>query len=149
MEEQNTFEQQTQPNNLNTLTTLTFVYSGFVGFFALMGMLLAKPFFNFLEDNYDTLTSQLNEQQLAQLQQVQSMGSGTFIIACGVYLLVLGLSFFGAMQMKQGKHKGFVMYVIANGFFFLSNLVALNFFLAAIDGIFIYLYYRNSKALKR
>jgi NhaP-type Na+/H+ or K+/H+ antiporter len=114
-----------------------------------MGMLFAKSIFASLEENFDTITSSLNEQQTTQIKAFMEMGSGIFIIACGIYLLILGLSAFGALQMWQNKYKGFSMYVVANACFIISNLISLNIFMAAIDAIFIYLYYKNTRALKR
>lgn len=151
MEETTTFEEETKPKGLKVLCTLTFIYSGIIGFCALLGMLLAKPMFSWLNDNYDLFASnpQITELQLQQVQKFMEMGSGKFIIACGIYLLIIGLSFFGALQMWQNKYKGFIMYVIANVCFLVSNCMAPNFFMAAIDLLFIVLYYMQSKALKR
>ena len=148
MEEPNTFEQQTQPQTIKVLSALTFIYSGIVGFFALMIMLLAKPFLEYLGENFDTLTPNLSETQISQLQMLMDLGSGKLIIGCGIYLLILGLSFFGALQMRQGKYKGFIMYLIANVFFLISNALQLNMMLL-FDILFIVLYFRQSKFLKR
>jgi hypothetical protein len=151
MEEPTTFEEQTKPQGLKILCVLTFIYSGIVGLFSLMGMLFAKPMFNWLNENYELFTSnpQITEQQLQQIQKFMEMGSGKFIIACGIYLLIIGLSFFGALQMWQNKYKGFIMYVIANVCFLVSNIMAPNFLMAFLDILFIILYYMQSKALKK
>ncbi|MBS1647848.1 MAG: hypothetical protein JST67_10955 [Bacteroidetes bacterium] len=149
MEETNSFEQETQPQQLKTLCVLTFIYSGMVIFFALMGMLFARNIFSALEENYDTITANFSEKQLEQVKKFMEMGSGKFIIICGVYLLIVGLSAFGAGQMWQKKYNGFVMYVAANACFLISNLISFNIFMAVIDGLFIYLYYKNTRALKR
>ena len=151
MEEPTTFEEQTKPQGLKVLCILTFIYSGIVGFCALLGMLLAKPMFSWLNDNYELFTSnpKITEQQLQQIQKFMEMGSGKFIIACGIYLLIIGLSFFGALQMWQNKYKGFIMYLIANVCFLVSNILAPNFFMAFIDVLFIILYFMQSKALKK
>jgi hypothetical protein len=148
MEEPTMFEEQVQPQGLKTLSTLTFIYSGFVGFFALMIMLMAKPLLEYLENNFDTLTASMSEVQVKQLQMLLDLGSGKLIIGSGVYLLILGLSFFGALQMRQGKYKGFIMYIIANAFFLISNILQLNL-LSIFDVLFIVLYFRQSKFLKR
>ena len=149
MEEINPFEGQVPSQRLKTLCTLTFIYSGIVGFFALMLMLLAKPFLEYLGENFDLLTSSMSEAQVRQLQMILDLGSGKLIIGSGVYLLILGLSFFGALQMRQGKYKGFIMYVIANIFFLLSNLFSLNILMSVFDVTFLILYFRQSKSLKR
>ncbi|MEO8759409.1 MAG: hypothetical protein ABI388_00625 [Bacteroidia bacterium] len=149
MEEPTTFEEQTQPQGLKILCTLTFIYSGIVGFFTLCFLIFAKSIFVWLNDNYELLTSnpKITEQQIKQIQTFMEMGSGKFIIACGIYLLVLGLSLFGAIQMYQNKYKGFIMYVIANACFLISNLTTGNFFMSIMDALFIFLYFRQSKAL--
>jgi hypothetical protein len=151
MEEPTTFEEQTQPQSLKILCTLTFIYSGIVGFCALLGMLFAKSFFNMLQDNFEIISSnpQISEQQIQQIQKLMEMGSGKFIIACGIYLLIIGLSFFGALQMYQHKYKGFIMYVIANSCFLVSNILAPNILMALIDALFIFLYFRQLKALRK
>lgn len=149
MEEVNSFEEQVQPQGLKILYTLTFIYSGIVGFFALILMLLAKPFLAYLGENFSLLTSNMSEVQIKQLQMLLDLGSGKLIIGSGIYLLVLGLSFFGAMQMKQRKYKGFIMYLIANIFFLLSNVLSFNVLMSIFDIVFIALYFRQSKFLKR
>jgi hypothetical protein len=151
MEEPTTFEQETKPQGLKVLCTLTFIYSGIVGFGALLGMLFAKPMFLWLSENQELFTSnpQINEQQLQQIQKFMEMGSNKFIIACGIYLLVIGLSFFGALQMWHNKYKGFIMYVIANVCFLVSNAFGGSIFMAAIDLLFIVLYLRHSKSLEK
>ena len=151
MEEPTTFEQETKPQGLKILCTLTFIYSGLVGLGALLGMLFAKPMFSWLNENQEVFTSnpKITEQQLQQIQKFMEMGSSKFIIGCGIYLLIVGLSFFGALQMWQNKYKGFIMYVIANVCFLVSNLLAPSFFMAAMDLLFIVLYFRHSKSLER
>ena len=151
MEEPTTFEEQTKPQGLKILCVLTFIYSGIVGFCALMGMLFAKPVFEKLTESYDAFASNssMSEAQLQQIQKLLEMGSGKFIIACGIYLLILGLSFFGALQMWQAKYKGFIMYIIANSCFLVSNIISLNIFMAMLDILFIVLYYVQSKGLKK
>ncbi|MHB8260035.1 MAG: hypothetical protein ACYDCN_06370 [Bacteroidia bacterium] len=148
MEESTTFEEQTKPQGLRILCVLTFIYSGIVGFFALTIMLLAKPLLEYLNENFDILTSNMSEAQIKQLQMLLDMGSGKLIIGCGIYLLILGLSFFGALQMWQAKYKGFIMYLIANTFFLLSNILSFNI-LSVFDALFIVLYYVRSKGLKK
>ena len=151
MEEQTTFEEQIQPQGLKILCVLTFIYSGIVGFCALLGMIFAKPFFATLTESYDKLTSAsgLSDAQMQQVQKLLEFGSGKFIIACGIYLLILGMSFFGALQMWQMKYKGFTMYLIANVCFLVSNITTLNIFMALLDILFIALYYLQSKGLKK
>lgn len=149
MEEPITFEEQIQPQGIKVLCVLTFIYSGIVGFCALLGMLFAKPFFEKLNESYDTIIASMSETQVKQIQMIMEFGSGKFIIACGAYLLILGLSFFGAWQMWQMKYKGFIMYLIANSCFLISNLISFNIFMSALDILFIVLYYRQSKALKK
>ena len=151
MDKEFSFDDQQPSQGLRILCTLTFIYSGLVGFFALLGMLFAKSFFSMLEENMGTLASNpgISSDQIEQIQKLVEMGSGKFIIACGIYLLIIGLSFFGALQMWQNKYKGFVMYVIANSCFLISNVVSLNVFMSLLDALFIVLYFRNSKTLKK
>ncbi len=149
MEEINPLEEQIPRQRLKILCTLTFIYSSIVGFFALILMLLAKPFLEYLGENFEVLTSNMSEAQVKQLQIFLDLGSGKLIIGSGTYLLILGLSFFGALQMKQGKYKGFIMYLIANIFFLLSNILSLNILMSIFDIVFIALYFRQSKFLKR
>jgi hypothetical protein len=61
----------------------------------------------------------------------------------------VGLSFFGALQMWQNKYRGFIMYLVANIYFLASNIVGSNFVMAAIDLLFILLYFRYSKTLEK
>lgn len=105
MEEPTTFEEQSKPPGLKILCTLTFIYSGIVGVFTLSFLVFSKSIFAWLDDNFSVFSSnqQISEQQLQQIQKFMEMGSGKFIIACGIYLLVLGLSIFGAIQMYQNK----------------------------------------------
>jgi len=149
MEEPTTFEEQTQPQGVKILCTLTFIYSGIVGLCTLLFLVFAKSIFAWLDENFTLFSSnpKITEQQLQQIQKFMEMGSGKFIIACGIYLLVLGLSLFGAIQMYQNKYKGFIMYLIANTCFFVSNVTTGNFFMAVMDVLFIFLYFRQSKAL--
>jgi hypothetical protein len=151
MEEPTTFEQETKPQGLKILCTLTFIYSGIVGFGALLGMLMAKPLFAWLNTNQELFTSnpKITEQQLLQIQKFMEMGSNKFIIACGIYLLIIGLSFFGALQMWHNKYKGFIMYVIANSCLLISNAVGGGYLMAVLDLLFIILYLRHSKTLER
>ena len=113
--------------------------------------MFSKSIFAWLDDNFSVFSSnqQISEQQLQQIQKFMEMGSGKFIIACGIYLLVLGLSIFGAIQMYQNKYKGFIMYVIANACFLVSNATTGNFFMAIMDALFIFLYFRQSKSLEK
>ncbi|HKC66872.1 MAG TPA: hypothetical protein VKG26_01450 [Bacteroidia bacterium] len=151
MEEPTTFEQETKPQGLKILCTLTFIYSSIVGIFALLFMLFAKPLFVLLRDKLPELeeNAQIPEQQIEQLKIFLEKGSPSFIIACGVYLLVIGLSFFGAVQMWQNKYRGFVMYVGANLYFLISNAIGGVYLMAALDLLFIVLYFRHSKSLER
>jgi len=151
MEEPTTFEEQSKPPGLKILCTLTFIYSGIVGVFTLSFLVFSKSIFAWLDDNFSVFSSnqQISEQQLQQIQKFMEMGSGKFIIACGIYLLVLGLSIFGAIQMYQNKYKGFIMYVIANACFLVSNATTGNFFMAIMDALFIFLYFRQSKSLEK
>ena len=151
MEEPTTFEQETQPKGLKILCTLTFIYSGIVGLGTLLCMLFAKPMFAWLHQNYSVLESnpQISEQQLEQIKTFMEKGSNPFIIACGILLLIVGLSFFGALQMWHNKYKGFIMYAIANVCFLASNIAGLSFFMAAIDVLFLVLYFRHSRTLEK
>lgn len=151
MEEPTTFEKETQPQGLKTLCILTFIYSGIAGFGSLLLMLGAKPLFTWLNENIATLESnpQISETQLQQVKDFMAKGSASFIIACGIYLLIVGLSFFGALQMWQNKYRGFIMYLVANIYFLASNIVGSNFVMAAIDLLFILLYFRYSKTLEK
>lgn len=151
MEEQLSFEEQQQPQTLKVLCVLTFIFSGLAGFFSLLGMLFARPLFAKIRESYALLESNpdMSEKQLAQVQKFLSLGEGTFIILCGVYLLLIGLSFFGALQMWQMKYRGFIMYAAANLIFLTSNLIALNIVMAVVDILFLALYYGQSKYLKK
>lgn len=151
MEEPTSFEQETKPQGLKILCTLTFIYSGFTGFFALLGMIFARPFYNWLNEHFSELESksQLSETQLEQLKTLLEKGSSPFIISCGIFLLVVGLSFFGALQMWQNKYRGLVMYLVANMYFLVSNIVGGGFIMAAFDLLFIILYTRHVKSLER
>jgi len=151
MEEPTTFEQETKPQGLKVLCTLTFIYSGIVGFGTLLCMLFAKPMFVWLNENFSTLESntQISEQQLEQIKTFMTKGSNPFIIACGILLLIVGLSFFGALQMWNNKYKGFIMYAIANTCFLVSNIAGGSIIMAAIDLLFLVLYFRHSKSLEK
>ena len=148
MEEPTTFEEQTQANRLKTLCTLTFINSGLAILAFIITMLTIKPGLVFIEENQDTVTANLSEAQTKQLQLIMDMGGNKIIIGCGVLLLIIGLSLSGAIQMWQGKYKGFIIYVIANSCLLLSNLISFNLVFAAIDILFIVLYYKQSKFLK-
>jgi len=151
MEEPTTFEQETKPQGLKILCTLTFIYSGIVGFGTLLCLLFAKPMFVWLNNNFPTLESnpQISQSQLDQIKAFMEKGSNSFIIACGILLLIIGMSFFGALQMWQNKYKGFIMYAIANVCFLVSNIAGGGYFMAAFDLLFLVLYYRHSKALEK
>ena len=148
MEEPTTFEEQAQPNRLKTLCTLTFINSGFAIFAFILTMVSIKQALVFIKENYDTVTANMSDAQTKQLQLIMDMGGNKIIIGCGVLLLIIGLSLSGAIQMKQGKYKGFIIYVIANSCLLLSNIVSFNLVFVAIDIIFIVLYYKQSKFLK-
>jgi hypothetical protein len=151
MDEPTTFEQETQPQGLKILCTLTFIYSGIVGFGALLCLLFAKPMFVWLNENFATLESnpQISQAQLEQIKAFMEKGSNPFIIACGILLLIIGLSFFGALQMWHNKYKGFIMYAIANGCFLISNVFGKGYLMAAFDLLFIILYFRHSKSMEK
>lgn len=151
MEEPTTFEQETKPQGLKILCTLTFIYSGIVGFGTLLCLLFAKPMFVWLNENYSTLesNSQFSQAQLEQIKTFIEKGSSPFIIACGILLLIIGLSFFGTLQMWHNKYKGFIMYAIANGCFLISNVVGHSIIMASFDLLFIILYLRHSKSMER
>ncbi|HXU27444.1 MAG TPA: hypothetical protein VN698_09455 [Bacteroidia bacterium] len=150
MDEPTTFEQETKPQGLKILCTLTFIYSGILGTCFLLFMLMAKPFFIWLNDNYPfSSLPNMTEEKVQQLKVIMDIGSTTFIIACGICLLIIGLSFFGALQMWHNKYKGFIMYVIANGLFLITKMMSGNYLLAVIDLLFIILYFRHSKSLEK
>jgi len=139
------------PQGLKVLCVLTFIYTSFVGIFSLMGLLFAKPFFNFMNNLYVQLKDNpdVKEEQLQQIQKLLEMGVGKFAIMCGVLLLIIGASFYGAVQMWQMRYKGFIFYAVANTMLLVSNAVQLNVFGIIIDCLFLGLYFWQSKALKK
>ena len=148
MEEPTTFEEQAQPNRLKTLWTLTFINSGFAIFAFILTMVSIKRTLAFIKENYDTVTANMSDAQTKQLQLIMDMGGNKIIIGCGVLLLIIGLSLSGAIQMWQGKYRGFIIYAVANLMLLISNLISFNLVFAAIDILFIVLYYKQSKFLK-
>ena len=139
------------PQGLKVLCVLTFIYTSFVGIFSLMGLLFAKPFFNFMNNLYVQLKDNpdVKEEQLQQIQKLLEMGVGKFAVMCGVLLLIIGASFYGAVQMWQMRYKGFIFYAVANTMLLVSNAVQLNVFGIIIDCLFLGLYFWQSKALKK
>ena len=139
------------PQGLKVLCVLTFIYTSFVGIFSLMGLLFAKPFFNFMNNLYVQLKDNpdVKEEQLQQIQKLLDMGVGKFAVMCGVLLLIIGASFYGAVQMWQMRYKGFIFYAVANTMLLVSNAVQLNVFGIIIDCLFLGLYFWQSKALKK
>lgn len=140
-----------KPQGLKVLCVLTFIYTSFFGLFSLLGLIFAKPFFSFMTKIYSQLESNpdVKEEQLVQIRKLLEMGVGKFAIICGVFLLVIGASFYGAVQMWQMRYKGFIFYAVANGLMLVSNAVQLNIFGIIIDCLFLGLYYWQSKALKK
>jgi hypothetical protein len=151
MEENENNSEPQRPQGLRVLCVLTFIFTSFMGLFALLGMIFSKALFQTIEQSYTMLESSPNmdEKTLKQIQVLLEMGSGKFILICGGYLLIVGMSFFGALQMWQMKYRGFIMYAIANGFMLVSNSLQINIFGALLDLLFIGLYYRQSKFLVR
>lgn len=140
-----------KPQGLKVLCVLTFIYTSFIGLFSLLGLIFAKPFFNFMANLYGQLQNNpdVKEEQLQQIQKLLELGVGKFAIMCGVFLLIIGASFYGAVQMWQMRYKGFIFYAVANTMLLVSNAVQLNIFGIIIDCLFLGLYFWQSKALKK
>ena len=145
------FVPEEKPQGLKVLCVLTFIYTSFFGLFSLLGLIFAKPFFNFMTDIYAQLQSNpdVKEEQLMQIQKLLELGVGKFAIMCGVFLLIIGASFYGAVQMWQMRYKGFIFYAVANTMVLVSNAVQMNVFGIIIDVLFLSLYFWQSKALKK
>ena len=145
------FVPEEKPQGLKVLCVLTFIYTSFVGLFSLLGLIFAKPLFNFMTELYSKMqdSPDVKEEQLQQIQKLLEMGVGKFAIMCGVFLLIIGASFYGAVQMWQMRYKGFIFYVVANCMILVSNAVQLNIFGLVIDFLFLGLYFYQSKALKK
>jgi uncharacterized protein YneF (UPF0154 family) len=140
-----------QPQGLRVLCVLTFIYTSLVGLVSLLGLLFSKPFFSMLEKAKEQMEENpdVTEDQLKGINMLLDMGPGKFSIMCGVLLLIIGASFYGALQMWQGRYKGFIFYAVANSIMLVSNLVQLNIFGIIIDALFLGLYFWQSKNLKR
>src|ERR1700751_3227625 len=152
MEMENTeFVLEEKPQGLKVLLVLTFIYTSIVGLFSLLGLIFAKPFFNFMSNLYDQIKDNpdVKEKDLEQMQKLLEMGVGKFAIMCGMLLLIIGASFYGAVQMWQMRYKGFIFYAVANCIMLVSNAVQLNIFGIIIDVLFLSLYFWQSKALKK
>ena len=149
--ENNEFVPEQKSQALKVLCVLTFIYTSFLGIFSLLGLIFAKPFFGFMTNIYAQLQNSpdVKEEQLLQIQKLLEMGVGKFAIMCGVFLLVIGASFYGAVQMWQMRYKGFIFYAVANTLMLVSNAVQLNIFSIIIDVLFLSLYFWQSKALKK
>ncbi|MGZ3863984.1 MAG: hypothetical protein ACXVPN_05560 [Bacteroidia bacterium] len=149
--ESNEFVPEEKPQALKVLCVLTFIYTSFMGIFSLMGLIFAKPFFSFMNNIYAQMENNpdVKEEQLAQLRKILEMGVGKFAVMCGIFLLIIGASFYGTVQMWQMRYKGFVFYAVANAMLLVSNAVQLNIFGIVVDVLFLSLYYFQSKNLKR
>jgi len=145
------FVPQEKPQGLKVLCILTFIYTSLCGFFSLLGLLFAKPFFGFITKAYVAMQENpdVQEEQLEQMRKLLEMGVGKFALMCGIFLLIVGASFYGALQMWNLKYKGFIYYAVANGILLVSNAVQLNIFGIIIDLLFIFLYFRQSKNLQK
>jgi len=145
------FIPEEKPQGLKVLCILTFIYTSFMGIFSLMGLIFAKPFFSFMNNLYAQMESNpdVEPKQLEQIQKLLEMGVGKFAIMCGVFLLIIGASFYGTVQMWQMRYKGFIFYAVANAMLLVSNAVQLNIFGIVMDVLFLSLYYWQSKNLKR
>lgn len=142
---------QEKPQALKVLCVLTFIFTSIFGLFSLLGLIFAKPFFNFMTKVYLQLESNpsTKEEQLEQIKKLLEFGAGKFAIFCGIYLLVIGASFYGALQMWQMKYKGFIFYAVANSIILISNVAQINVFGIIMDCLFIGLYFWQSKSLKK
>ncbi len=140
-----------KPQGLKVLCVLTFIYTSFVGIFSLLGLIFAKTFFKFMNNLYVQMESNpdVKEEQLEQMKKLLEMGVSKFAIMCGILLLIIGASFYGAVQMWQMKYKGFIFYAVANAIILVSNAVQLNIFGIIIDCLFLGLYFWQSKALRK
>lgn len=149
--ESNEFVPEEKPQALKVLCVLTFIYTSFVGIFSLIGLIFAKPLFKLLNNLYAQMESSpdVKEEQLAQIKMILELGVGKFSLMCGVALLIIGASFYGAVQMWQMRYKGFVFYVVANVIMLVSNAVQFKISGIIIDVLFLSLYYFQSKHLKR
>jgi len=92
-----------KPQGLKVLCVLTFIYTSFVGIFSLLGLIFAKTFFKFMNNLYVQMESNpdVKEEQLEQMKKLLEMGVSKFAIMCGILLLIIGASFYGAVQMWQ------------------------------------------------
>lgn len=149
--ENNEFVPEQKSQALKVLCVLTFIYTSFLGIFSLLGLIFAKPFFGFMTNIYAQLQNNpdAKEEQLMQIQKLLEMGVGKFAVMCGVLLLIIGASFYGAVQMWQMRYKGFIFYAVANIMLLVSNAVQLNIFGIIMDVLFLSLYFWQSKALKK
>lgn len=145
------FVPEQKPQMLKVLCVLTFIYTSFLGIFSLLGLIFAKPFFGFMTNLYVQLKDNpdVKERDLQQIQKLLEMGVGKFAVMCGVLLLIIGASFYGTVQMWQMRYKGFIFYAVANTLMLVSNAVQLNVFGIIMDVLFLSLYFRQSKALKK
>jgi hypothetical protein len=149
--EETEFVPEEKPQALKVLCVLTFIYTSFLGIFSLIGLVFAKPFFGFMSKIYTQLqeSPDAKEEQLMQIQKLLEMGVPKFAIMCGVLLLIIGASFYGAVQMWQMRYKGFIFYAVANTMLLVSNAVQVNVFGIIMDATFLLLYFWQSKALKK
>ncbi|MGZ3867074.1 MAG: hypothetical protein ACXVC6_13315 [Bacteroidia bacterium] len=149
--ESNEFVPEEKPQALKILCVLTFIYTSFIGIFSLIGLIFAKPLFKLLNNLYAQMESNpdVKEEQLAQIKMILELGVGKFSVMCGVLLLIIGASFYGAVQMWQMRYKGFIFYVVANVLMLVSNAVQLKISGIVIDVLFLLLYYIQSKNLKK
>ena len=102
--ENNEFVPEEKPQGLKVLCVLTFIYTSFFGLFSLLGLVFAKPFFRFMTDIYAQLENNpdVKEEQLQQIQKLLELGVGKFAVMCGVFLLIIGASFYGAGTLFVG-----------------------------------------------
>lgn len=141
MEQQNvTLEKNERPALLTTLCILTFIWSGLMSLFSLIGIFASGALSGYLEN---------------MLPGFGSMSAGFFIIIFLVMLILFGLSLFGAIKMFQLKKSGYVIYMIPNCLMLLFQIIGiaaaftfLSLISLLVSILFIVLYGTNLKYMK-
>jgi hypothetical protein len=154
------FEKETLPKRLNTLTILTFIGCSILGFFTLITPWFLKLMLNIM-DKASANGKELNTKQIEDMQKGRAAIELSQINL--VPLLIIGsvgiiLCFVGAYMMRKLKKDGLWLYIAGQILPILGNLFLLgmsqftgvmSYLFLAIPFVFIYLYYTQLKYLTK
>jgi len=129
-----------RPEVLTVFLILTFIFSGLMTLFSIMGYFMIENLFPLLVE---------------QIPQLQDIGLGAMKMVMVFIALIWLMSLVGAILMFFMKRAGFYVYIIPNGLMFIFQLMelmgsfnGLTLMFLAISGLFIFVYAKHLSLMR-